>query len=85
MLGVADPFMLATTSVARASAVGLEKLETLEALEALEKLEELEILEHLEKLESLEKQARNEKNVAHLRKKAAYSWRFKRKDVYLQR
>ena len=61
MLGVADPFMLATTSVARASAVELEKLET------------------------LEKQARNEKNVAHLRKKAAYSWRFKRKDVYLQR
>ena len=61
MLGVADPFMLATTSVARASAVELERLET------------------------LEKQARNEKNVAHLRKKAAYSWRFKRKDVYLQR
>ena len=61
MLGVADPFMLATTSVARASAVELEKLET------------------------LEKKARNEKNVAHLRKKPAYSWRFKRKDVYLQR
>ena len=60
MLGVADPFMLATTSVARASAVELEKLET------------------------LEKQARNEKNVAHLRKNVAYSWRFKRKDVYLQ-
>ena len=53
--------MLATTSVARASAVELEKLET------------------------LEKQARNEKNVAHLRKNVAYSWRFKRKDVYLQR
>ena len=85
---VCDPFSLATTSVARASAVGLEKLETLEALEELEKLEELvrlEPLEHLEKLETLEKQARNEKNVAHLRKKAAYSWRFKRKDVYLQR
>ena len=65
--------------MARASAVGLEKLETLEALE------ELEPIEHLEKLETLEKQARNEKNVAHLRKKAAYSWRFKRKDVYLQR
>ena len=60
MLGVADPFMLATTSVARASAVELEKLEI------------------------LEKQAWNEKNVAHLRKKTAYSWRFKRKDVYLQ-
>ena len=59
-----DPFSLATTSVARASAVGLEKLETLEALEELEKLEELvrlEPLEHLEKLETLEKQARNEK------------------------
>ena len=79
---VCDPFMLATTSVARASAVGLEKLETLEALEELVRLEPLE---HLEKLETLEKQARNEKNVAHLRKKAAYSWRFKRKDVYLQR
>ena len=76
---VCDPFSLATTSVARASAVGLEKLETLEALEELEKLEELV------RLEPLEKQARNEKNVAHLRKKAAYSWRFKRKDVYLQR
>ena len=61
---VCDPFSLATTSVARASAVGLEKLETLEALEELEKLEELvrlEPLEHLEKLETLEKQARNEK------------------------
>ena len=80
-----DPFSLATTSVARASAVGLEKLETLEELEKLEELVRLEPLEHLEKLETLEKQARNEKNVAHLRKKAAYSWRFKRKDVYLQR
>ena len=79
---VADPFMLATTSVARASAVELEKLET---LEKLEELEILDPLEHLEKLEPLEKQARNEKNVAHLRKKAVYSWRFKRKDVYLQR
>ena len=55
---VCDPFMLATTSVARASAVGLEKLETLEALEELVRLEPLE---HLEKLETLEKQARNEK------------------------
>ena len=52
---VCDPFSLATTSVARASAVGLEKLETLEALEELEKLEELV------RLETLEKQARNEK------------------------
>ena len=43
--GVADPFLLATTSVARASAVGLEKLETLERLEGLEKLEALEPLE----------------------------------------
>ena len=88
MLGVTGPFVLATTSVARASAVGLEKLEELEILEHLEKLEELEILdplEHLEKLETLEKQARNEKNVAHLRKNVAYSWRFKRKDVNLQR
>ena len=67
-----------------ASAVGLEGLEYLEALEKLEELERLEPLEALEKLESLEKQARNEKNVAHLRKKPAYSWRFKRKDVYLQ-
>jgi hypothetical protein len=50
--------MLATTSVARASAVGLEGLEYLEALEHLEKLEPLE---HLEKLELLEKQARNER------------------------
>ena len=58
MLGVADPFSLATTSVARASAVGLEKLE---ALEKLEELEKLEPLEHLEKLETLEKQDRNEK------------------------
>ena len=31
--------MLATTSVARASAIGLEKLETLEELEPLEELE----------------------------------------------
>ena len=83
--GGCDPFSLATTSVARASAVGREKLETLEELEKLEELVRLEPLEHLEKLETLEKQARNEKNVAHLRKKAAYSWRFKRKDVYLQR
>ena len=44
--------MLATTSVARASAVGLDELEHLEALEELEMLEELEILEKL---------ARNEK------------------------
>ena len=67
------PFLLATTSVARASAVGLEELERLEPLEYLETLEELEKLEplehleklepleHLEKLEPLEKQARNEK------------------------
>ena len=33
LLGVTDPFMLATTSVARASAVGLEGLEKLEYLE----------------------------------------------------
>ena len=39
MLGVIDPFSLATTSVARASAVGLETLERLEKLEALEPLE----------------------------------------------
>lgn len=58
---VCDPFSLATTSVARASAVGLEKLETLEELEKLEELVRLEPLEHLEKLETLEKQARNEK------------------------
>ena len=51
MLGVAAPFMLATTSVARASAVGLEKPEKLENLEPLEKLELLEYLEVLEKLE----------------------------------
>ena len=56
-----DPFSLATTSVARASAVGLEKLEALEELEKLEELVRLEPLEHLEKLETLEKQARNEK------------------------
>ena len=36
MLGVADPFSLATTSVARASAVGLEELERLEPLEEQE-------------------------------------------------
>lgn len=54
---VADPFALATTSVARASAVGLEKLEALETLEKLEELEKLEPLEHLEKLETLENQA----------------------------
>lgn len=40
MLGVTGPFVLATTSVARASAVGLETLETLEELEVLEKLEQ---------------------------------------------
>ena len=45
MLGGADPFVLATTSVARASAVGLENLEP---LEGLEKLEYLEVLEKLE-------------------------------------
>ena len=42
MLGVTDPFMLATTSVARASAIGLEGLEKLELLEELELLEKLE-------------------------------------------
>ena len=52
LLGVTAPFMLATTSVARASAVGLEKLEELERLEPIE---------HLEKLETLEKQVRNKK------------------------
>ena len=51
-----DPFPLATTSVARASAVGLE---TLERLEGLEKLEALELLENLAL--SLPKQARNKK------------------------
>ena len=40
MLGVTDPFLLATTSVVRASAVGLEGLEKLEYLEVLEKLEQ---------------------------------------------
>ena len=40
MLGVTDPFLLATTSVARASAIGLENLEPLEELEVLEKLEQ---------------------------------------------
>lgn len=49
--GVADPFVLATTSVARASAIGLEGLEKLENLELLENLEPLENLELLEKLE----------------------------------
>ena len=39
------PFLLATTSVARASAIGLDSLEK---LEYLEKLEELELLEKLE-------------------------------------
>ena len=43
--------MLATTSMARASAVGLEVLEKLELLEELENLEPLEELEILEKLE----------------------------------
>ena len=42
------PFLLDTTSVARASAVGIENLEPLEELEKLELLEELE---HLQKLE----------------------------------
>ena len=63
-----DPFPLATTSVARASAVGLETLERLEGLEKLEALETLEGLEKLEALELLEnlalslpKQARNKK------------------------
>ena len=54
--GVTDPFLLATTSVARASAVGIE---TLERLEGLEKLEALELLENLAL--SLPKQARNKK------------------------
>ena len=36
------PFLLATTSVARASAVGIETLERLEGLEKLEALEPLE-------------------------------------------
>ena len=48
MLGVTAPFMLSTTSVARASAVGLENLAPLEVLENLEPLEELELLEKLE-------------------------------------
>ena len=51
MLGVSDPFVLATTSVARASAIGLEVLEKLELLEELENLEPIEELELLEKLE----------------------------------
>ena len=42
MLGVTAPFMLSTTSVARASAIGLEVLEKLELLEELELLEKLE-------------------------------------------
>ncbi len=49
--GGANPFMLTTTSVARASAIGLEGLEKLELLEELENLEPLEELEVLEKLE----------------------------------
>ena len=61
MLGVTDPFVLATTSVARASAVGLEALEELEKLETLERLEALEHLEKLEELEALGKRARKEK------------------------
>ena len=40
--GGTDPFMLATTSVVRASAIGLEGLEILEELERLEPLEEPE-------------------------------------------
>ena len=40
MLGVTDPFVLATTSMARASAIGLGGLEPLEKLELLEKLEQ---------------------------------------------
>ena len=39
------PFLLATTSVARASAVGLDSLEKLEDLEKLEELEHLQKLE----------------------------------------
>lgn|GEM_PF-4645616 len=39
MLGVTAPFMLSTTSVARASAIGLEGLEILERLEPLEEPE----------------------------------------------
>ena len=46
MLGGADPFVLATTSVARASAVGLEGLEKLESLEVLENLVLLEKISH---------------------------------------
>ena len=49
--GGANPFMLTTTSVARASAIGLEGLEKLELLEELENLEPIEELEVLEKLE----------------------------------
>lgn len=39
MLGVTAPFMLSTTSVARASAIGLEGLEKLALLEELENLD----------------------------------------------
>ena len=45
MLGVTDPFVLATTIVARASAIGLDSLEKLEYLEKLEELEHLQKLE----------------------------------------
>ena len=45
VLGVADPFLLATTSVARASVIGLDSLEILEYLEKLEELEHLQKLE----------------------------------------
>lgn len=46
MLGVTDPFVLATTSVARASAVGLEALGPLEELGPLEKLVLLQKISH---------------------------------------
>ena len=46
MLGGADPFVLATTSVARASAVGLEALGPLEELGPLEKLVLLQKISH---------------------------------------
>ena len=45
--------MLTTTSVARASAIGLEGLEKLESLEVLENLEPLEVLEKLVLLEKI--------------------------------
>lgn len=45
LLGVTDPFVLATTSVARASAIGLKELVNLEILEFLEELEHLQKLE----------------------------------------